>query len=58
MTEQRWIVKERNFELDAVKYQIKLNPVFKAQGPLRVDLGNLDIIKRKMLKKKYIIPKS
>ena len=55
MTEQRWIVKERNFELDAVKYQVKLNPVFKDQDPLRVDLGNLDIIKKKKAQKKNII---
>ena len=55
MTEQRWIVKERNFELDTVKYQVKLNPVFKDQDPLRVDLGNLDIIKKKKAQKKNII---
>ena len=54
MTEQRWIVKERNFELDAVKYQVKLNPSFKEQDPLRVDLGNLEIIKKKKAQKKNI----
>ena len=52
MTEQRWIVKERNFELDTVKYQVKLNPVLKDQDPLKVDLGNLDIIKKKKAQKK------
>ena len=55
MTEQRWIVKERNFELDAVKYQVKLNPVLKDQDPLKVDLGNLDIIKKKKAQKKNIV---
>ena len=55
MTEQRWIVKDRNFELDAVKYQVKLNPVLKDQDPLKVDLGNLDIIKKKKAQKKNIV---
>ena len=55
MTEQRWIVKERNFELDTVKYQVKLNPVLKDQDPLKVDLGNLDIIKKKKAQKKNIV---
>ena len=55
MTDQRWIVKERNFELDVVKYQVKLNPVLKDQDPLKVDLGNLDIIKKKKAQKKNII---
>ena len=54
MTEQNWIVKDRNFELDAVKYQVKLNPVLKDQDPLKVDLGNLDIIKKKKAQKKNI----
>ena len=55
MTDQRWIVKERNFELDVVKYQVKLNPVLKDQDPLRVDLGNLEIIKKKKAQKKNVV---
>ena len=54
-TEQRWIVKDRNFELDTVKYQSKLNPIIKDQDPLKVDLGNLDIIKKKKAQKKNIV---
>ena len=55
MTEQRWMVKDRNFELDVVKYQVKLNPVLKDQDPLKVDLGNLDIVKKKKAQKKNIV---
>ena len=55
MTDRRWVVKERNFELDVVKYQSKLNPILKDQDPLKVDLGNLDIIKKKKAQKKYIV---
>ena len=55
MTEPRWMVKERNFELDGVKYQSKLNPILKDQDPLKVDLGNLDIIKKKKAQKKNIV---
>lgn len=55
MTEQRWIIKDRNFELDAVKYQVKLNPVLKDQDPLKVDLGNLDAIKKKKAQKKNVV---
>ena len=55
MTEPRWMVKERNFELDVVKYQSKLNPILKDQDPLKVDLGNLDIIKKKKAQKKNIV---
>ena len=55
MTDRRWVVKERNFELDVVKYQSKLNPILKDQDPLKVDLGNLDIIKKKKAQKKNIV---
>lgn len=55
MSEPRWIVKERNFELDVVKYQSKLNSILKDQDPLKVDLGNLDIIKKKKAQKKNIV---
>ena len=55
MTDQKWIVKDRNFELDVVKYQVKLNPVLKDQDPLKVDLGNLEIIKKKKAQKKNIV---
>ena len=55
MTEQRWMVKDRNFELDVVKYQVKLNPVLKDQDPLKVDLGNLDIVKKKKAQKKNVV---
>ena len=55
MTDRRWMVKERNFELDVVKYQSKLNPILKDQDPLKVDLGNLDIIKKKKAQKKNIV---
>ena len=59
MTEPRWMVKDRNFELDVVKYQTKLTPILKDQDPLKVDLGNLDIIKKKKAqKKKYCFSKS
>ena len=55
MAEPRWMVKDRNFELDVVKYQSKLNPILKDQDPLKVDLGNLEIIKKKKAQKKNII---
>ena len=55
MEEPRWMVKDRNFELDVVKYQTKLNPIVKDQDPLKVDLGNLDIIKKKKAQKKNIV---
>ena len=55
MTEPRWMVKDRNFELDVVKYQTKLTPILKDQDPLKVDLGNLDIIKKKKAQKKNIV---
>ena len=55
MTEPRWMVKDRNFELDIVKYQTKLTPILKDQDPLKVDLGNLDIIKKKKAQKKNIV---
>ena len=49
------MVKDRNFELDVVKYQTKLNPILKDQDPLKVDLGNLEIIKKKKAQKKNIV---
>ena len=55
MEEPRWMVKDRNFELDVVKYQTKLNPILKDQDPLKVDLGNLEIIKKKKAQKKNIV---
>ncbi|MCQ2816762.1 MAG: hypothetical protein MJ252_05795 [archaeon] len=38
MSDQRWLVKERNYELDEVKYEVKLKPIMKDQDPLNVEI--------------------
>lgn len=55
MAEPRWMAKKRNFELDAIKYESKLTPILKDQDPLKVDLSNLDAIKKKKQAKKNVV---
>ena len=61
MSEQRWIVSQRNYELDEVKYQSKLTPISKDQDPLIVDISVLTKNKRttkNIIKKGNLISKA
>ena len=61
MSEQRWIVSQRNYELDEVKYQSKLTPISKDQDPLIVDISVLTKNKKttkNILKKGNLISKA
>ena len=53
----KWIVKQRDFELDLVKYQIKPSHVNKDHDPLQSDKAIKIPAKKKILKSKIINPR-
>lgn len=47
----KWIVKTRDYELDQVKYQMKMIPILRDQDPLNSEIIKLPV-KKKIIKSK------
>ena len=52
----RWVVKPRNYELDTVKYEVKLKPIMRDQDPLNVDISEIQTKAKKKIIKKADLP--
>jgi hypothetical protein len=50
----KWIVKPRDFEIDLVKYQVKLTHVIKEDDPIFSETGIKLPTKKKVIKSKII----
>ena len=50
-TPSRWVIKQRNYELDTVKYGVSLKPIMKDQDPLCVDIATIETKNKKKFKR-------
>ena len=50
-TPSRWVIKQRNYELDTVKYGVALKPIMKDQDPLCVDIATIETKNKKKFKR-------
>jgi hypothetical protein len=53
MSNSKWIIKTRDFELDYVKFKAKLNHITREEDPLIAE-GDIKIpVKKKIIKSKF-----
>jgi hypothetical protein len=53
MSNNKWIVKNRDFELEGVKYNAKLTPINKEENPLIAEGDIKMLVKKKFVKRKF-----
>lgn len=51
MSSSKWKIKPRDYEIDLIKYEVKLNSVQKDQDPLSIDITKLPA-KKQIIKSK------